>query len=253
MIRILAALAAALAALVAFAPLAGAQLAQAQAAKTIKGEWISLGDVAPVTGDAAAILIGPAPPPGQTLALDPAFLVSVAKKSGVILALPLDQPIWVTRSIGNAPPAKVANPARPANQANAIAGTPKQAEVLILIRDVARGQRLTEDDLDWADASSVRAVRNGPADMALAVGMETKRPLKAGQPLQGGDLKAPSVIRKGEPVRLVYARPGLRLSVEGLAQNDAGKGESVRVLNSYSKRTIEAVAYADGEARVTQR
>jgi flagella basal body P-ring formation protein FlgA len=227
--------------------------AAAQAAKTINGEWISLGDVAPVTGDAASILIGPAPPPGQTLALDPAFLVSVAKKSGVILALPLDQPIWVTRTTGNARPANVANPARPANQAPQIGGAPEQAEVLILIRDVARGQRLSEADLDWGPASSARAVHNGPADMALAVGMETKRSLKAGQPLQSSDLKAASVIKKGDPVKLVYATAGLRLTVDGLAQNDAGKGEAVRVLNSYSKRTIEAVAYADGEARVLQR
>jgi flagella basal body P-ring formation protein FlgA len=118
---------------------------------------------------------------------------------------------------------------------------------------VARGQRVTEDDLDWAPASSVRSVRNGPADMALAVGMEAKRALKTGQPLQSSDLKAPSVIRKGDPVKLIYASAGLRLTVDGLAQNDAGKGEAVRVLNSYSKRTIEAVAYADGEARVIQR
>jgi len=230
-----------------------APIAVAQTAKSINGEWISLGDVAPVTGDAAAILIGPAPPPGQTLAIDPAFLVSVAKKSGVILALPLDQPIWVTRSAGNARAANVANPARPANQAPLIGGDPEEAQVLILIRDVPRGHRLSEADLDWAPASNARAVRNGPADMALAVGMESKRSLKAGQPLQSSDLKTASVIKKGDPVKLVYAKPGLRLTVDGLAQNDAGKGEAVRVLNSYSKRTIEAVAYADGEARVMQR
>src|SRR6185436_8873325 len=50
---------------------------------------------APVAGEAATILIGPSPPPGQKLALDPVFLTSVAKRSGVIIALPLDQPIWV--------------------------------------------------------------------------------------------------------------------------------------------------------------
>jgi flagella basal body P-ring formation protein FlgA len=246
-------LAAALTALIAFAPLASAQLAGAPAAKTIKGEWISLGDVAPVTGEAAGVLIGPAPPPGQTLALDPAFLVSVAKKSGVTLALPLDQPIWVTRSTGNAPPANVANAARAANPARQVASTAEEAQVLILIRDVARGQRLAEGDLDWAPASSVRGVRSGPADMDLAVGMEAKRSLKAGQPLQTGDIKTPAVIKKGDPVKLVYATRGLRLTVDGLAQNDAAKGESVRVLNVYSKRAIEAVAYADGEARVMQR
>ena len=248
MIRIVLAALAALAALV-LAPEAGAQ----KGAKIISSEWISLGDVAPVTGDAAAILIGPAPPPGQTLAVDPAFLVSVAKKSGVLLAIPLDQPIWVTRSTGNAPLAKVASPARPANPAPQIGATAaSEAQVIILIRDVARGQRLTEADLDWAEAGTTRATRGAPTDMALAVGMEAKRALKAGQPLQASDIKTPALIKKGEPVKLVYTSPGLRLTVDGLAQADAGKGESVRILNTYSKRTIEAVAYAEGEARVTR-
>jgi len=251
MIRIVLASLAALAALV-LAPEAGAQKG-APGTKVISSEWISFGDVAPVTGDAAAILIGPAPPPGQTLAVDPAFLVSVAEESGILLAIPLDQPIWVTRSTGNAPPAKVANPAQPANPAPQIGATAaSDAQVIILARDVGRGQRLTEADLDWTDPANVRAVRGAPTDMALAVGMEAKRALKAGQPLQASDIKTPALIKKGEAVKLVYIAPGLRLTVEGLAQADAGKGESVRVLNSYSKRIIEAVAYADGEARVTR-
>jgi flagella basal body P-ring formation protein FlgA len=235
------------AALFAFVPHAGAQVA-------VTGEWISLGDVAPVTGEAADILIGPSPPPGQKLALDPVFLTSVAKRSGVIIALPLDQPIWVTRSPGTAPAAKQANPARPANPAPRIGGqTAAPAEILVLVRDVARGQRISEADVDWADPSALRNVRNGVTDIDLALGMETKRGLKSGQPLQMMDLKTPALVRKGEPVKLVYTSPGLRLTVEGTAQADAGKGESVRVLNTFSKRTVEAVAVADGEARVGKR
>ncbi len=82
------------------APLA---VAQRTGVKVI-GDWITLGDVAPVTGEHAGILLGPAPPPGQTLALDPAFLIATAKNAGVILAIPLDQPIMVTRATGNATP-----------------------------------------------------------------------------------------------------------------------------------------------------
>jgi flagellar basal body P-ring formation protein FlgA len=235
-------------ALLALAMFAFAPLAEAQTA--VKGDWIALGDVAPVTGEAAAILVGPSPPPGQTLALDPAFLVSVAKKSGVILAIPLDKPIWVTRAMGNATPAKAANVARPANPAPQIGGDAQEAEILILVRDVARGQRITDADIDWAPASSARAARNSVADIDLALGMETKRSLKAGQPLQANDIRQPALIRKGEPVKLIYASPGLKLTVDGQAQADAGKGESVRVLNTFSKRTIDAVAAAEGEAHV---
>jgi flagella basal body P-ring formation protein FlgA len=199
------------------------------------------------------ILVGPAPPPGQTLALDPAFLISVAKKSGVILAIPLDKPIWVTRDAGNAKPAKAGNVARPANTTPPLGGETQEAEILILVRDVARGQRITDADIDWAPASSVRAARNSVADVDLALGMETKRALKAGQPLQINDIRQPALIRKGEPVKLIYSSPGLKLMVDGQAQADAGKGESVRVLNTYSRRTIDAVAVADGEAHVTRR
>lgn len=242
---------AALVSMILAAPLAGAQTSGAVA--EVRADWIALGDVVPVTGEAAAILIGPAPPPGQTLALDPAFLVSVAKKSGVILAIPLDQPIWVTRATGNATPARPANTAKAANHASSVRSEAQQAEVLVLVRDLERGQRIAEGDLDWAPAASVRAARNGATDIDLVVGLELKRAIKAGQPLQSNDLKQPTMIRRGEPVKLVYASPGLRLTVDGQAQGDAGKGESVRVLNTYSKRTIDAVAEAEGEAHVTRR
>src|SRR5689334_15932862 len=133
--------------LVFFALVPAAPISAAWGQVAVKGDWISLGDIAPVTGDAAAILIGPAPPAGQKLAIDPVFVTSVAKKSGVILAIPLDQPIWVTRTTGNAPAAKEAPAARQANQAPQITAplaggkaAGNSGEVIVLIRDVARGQ-----------------------------------------------------------------------------------------------------------------
>lgn len=240
------------AALLAVAALLFAPLAAAQAPKAVAGDWITLGDVTPVTGEHAGILIGPAPPLGQTLALDPGFLVSVAKKAGVILAIPLDQPIYVVRGTGNAPAAKPANTARVANPAPQIGGRGEPAQVLVLLRDIARGEVIGQDDVEWADATSAQAARSGQADMG-AIGKEAKRALKAGQPVLNNDLKAATVIRKGEAVKIIYVAKGLRLSVDGVAQADAAKGEPVRILNSYSKRSIDAVAEASGEARVNSR
>ena len=229
-------------AFLALAPAAGAQVKQV---KQVSGDWIKLGDVAPVTGEAAGILIGPAPPAGQTLSLDPAFLISTAKSAGVLLAIPLDAPVMVTRT-GNATPANVARAANPAQQ---VAGEALDGQVLVLVRDVPRGGVITDVDLGWQAANPARPVRNG-VEPDAAVGMEARRLLKAGQPLQAADLKAAAVIRKGDPVTLIYATAGVKLTVDGVAQNEAAKGEAVRVLNSYSKRTIEAVAHAPGEARV---
>jgi flagella basal body P-ring formation protein FlgA len=173
-----------------------------------------------------------------------------ARGAGVLLAIPLDKPIMVTRSTGNATPAPVARPANPANPARQIApSATSEGQVLILVRDVARGQVIAAADIEWADATTARARADFPNGDA-AVGMEARRQLKAGTPVLANDLKTPSVIRKGDPVKLVYSTGGVHLSVDGVAQNEAALGEPVRVLNTYSKRTVEAVASGHGEARI---
>lgn len=233
-----------------FAFLVCAWPAAAQVA--VRSDWVSLGDVAPVTGDAADILISPAPPAGQKLALDPAFVIGVAKKAGVIIALPLDQPILVTRAGGppDAPQARLAPAAPKAPEAGAT--TALTGQVLVLVRDVARGAVLSAGDLEWRAQPGV-APRNLPRDPQLVAGMATKRNLRAGAVLYPTDFEEPHVIHKGEPVTLVYATGGLKLTVTGTAQGDAAKGEAVRVLNQYTKRSIDAVAVGEGEARISAR
>ncbi len=238
-----------LAAMLAATPLAHAQV-------MVKGDWIALSDVAPVTGQAAGILLAPSPPPGQILALDPAFVISVARGAGVDLLLPPDKPIMVSRSgVTSAAAARQAPSAPIARQpaSATLPGAQIPGSILVLARDVKRGDRITQDDLAWEQPSSSRTVRGSPADMSDAIGLEAKRALKAGAAVAMTDLKTPNVIRKGETVKLVYASRGLRLTVDGQAQADAAAGEPVRVLNTYSRRTIDAVAAANGEAHVMSR
>lgn len=235
-------------------------LMTANAQVAVTDEWVRLGDVAPVTGDAARVLVAPAPPPGEQLALDPTFLVAVAKRSGVLIALPADVPVWVTRAGAPTPAvpqqaasAPVAAQAPTPMNASYVAleGPPNPGWILVAAQSVARGDVLDRSHLKWADPETLRGTpRNAVVDMSDAVGMEVKRSLRADAPLQTNDLKPAAVIRKGEMVQLVYASAGVRLTTSGLAQQDAGRGEPVRILNQYTKRTIEAVAYADGEARV---
>lgn len=241
--------------------LAGSLSANAQVA--VSGEWVTLGDVAPVTGDAAKVLVAPTPPMGEQLALDPVFLVAVAKKSGILISLPADSPVWVTRA--GAPAAPVAPIAASAPRAkvaptpdvlgnDGLAGAPHPDWILVSAGSVSRGEVLSSDDLKWAAPDSVRgSLRNAATTPSDVIGMELKRTLRPDSLIQISDLQPAAVIRKGEMVQLVYASRGVRLTTSGLAQQDAGRGEPVRVLNQYTKRTIEAIAYAEGEARVASR
>jgi flagella basal body P-ring formation protein FlgA len=231
----------------------------ATAQVAVRGEWVTLGDVAPVTGEAAGIALMPSPPAGQKLALDPKFVTSVAKNAGIVIALPLDQPIYVTRAGAGAPPAapvaRQAPKAPVAPQATTIASSaasPQAGLVLVLVRDIARGSVIQSSDLDWQSPPGTKP-RGLPEDPALVVGKEAKRALRSGAVLYGTDFQAPNIVRKGESVKIVYAASGIRLTADGVAQGDAAKGETVRVLNNYNKRSIDAVAYGEGEVRVSER
>jgi flagellar basal body P-ring formation protein FlgA len=60
---------------------------------------------------------------------------------------------------------------------------------------------------------------------------------------------ADAAIRRGETVLLVFQAPGVSLTTHVRALEDGAVGESVRLLNISSNRTIDAVVTGPGAAR----
>ncbi len=95
--------------------------------------------------------------------------------------------------------------------------------------------------LEWTPpegVTSVRVVRPGGARATLP-------------PEGGGRSVADAIVRRGQPITLVYEAPGLALTLRGRALEDAGLGQSVRVLNTTSNQTIDAVVTGPGAARAS--
>lgn len=65
----------------------------------------------------------------------------------------------------------------------------------------------------------------------------------------GGRSVADAAIRRGETVTLIYDAPGMSLTIRARALEDGAVGQSVRLLNTSSNRTIEAVVTGPGAAR----
>lgn len=65
----------------------------------------------------------------------------------------------------------------------------------------------------------------------------------------GGRTMADAVVRRGESVTLLYAAPGMSLSMRARALEDGAVGQSVRLLNTASNRTIDAVVTGPGAAQ----
>jgi len=109
-----------------------------------------------------------------------------------------------------------------------------------LVRDVALGEAIADADLTTVEVPATRASAALLTSTSGIAGQAAKRPLRAGTPLFAYDLKKPVVVKKGELVMVVYALPGIELTTQGQAQSDAGKGDTIAVLNTRSRRTIEA-------------
>ncbi|MEZ5956537.1 MAG: flagellar basal body P-ring formation chaperone FlgA [Hyphomonadaceae bacterium] len=65
----------------------------------------------------------------------------------------------------------------------------------------------------------------------------------------GGRTIADAAVRRGDFVNLVYEMPGMSLSMRARALEDGAVGQGIRLINTSSNRTIDAVVTGPGAAR----
>ena len=110
------------------------------------------------------------------------------------------------------------------------------AEVPVLARNVQRGEVLAAADFQLEERAAAPPVLPRPDEI---LGKETLRPLVAGTVVQARDVATPRLVKRGEPVTLRIRSAGLLISTPGRALADGGRGETVRVLATATRRTLE--------------
>jgi flagella basal body P-ring formation protein FlgA len=104
---------------------------------------------------------------------------------------------------------------------------------------VERGEVLKASDLTILK----RPKAEGAAltDIGAVVGLSAKHELHPGQPLHSADVAKPEIVQRNDNVTIVYEAPGVMLTLRGLAQDAGALGDTIGVLNSESKRVVQAV------------
>lgn len=123
-------------------------------------------------------------------------------------------------------------------------------DVPSLARDVAAGEAIAATDLTMMELPATRRSTSLIGDANVIAGQVARRPLRAGTPLYAYDVQKAVVVKKGDIVTVTFAVAGLELTMQGQAQNDAGKGDTVTIRNANSKRVVEARVTAAGAATV---
>lgn len=89
-------------------------------------------------------------------------------------------------------------------------------------------------------------------DSEELLGQQVRRMLQAGHPVPRQSVIPPVIIERGDKVKIVLEHGGLSLTTTGRAMADAHLGQSLRVVNLSSNKTITATAAASGIVEVSQ-
>jgi flagella basal body P-ring formation protein FlgA len=122
-------------------------------------------------------------------------------------------------------------------------------EALTYTRSLRTGEVVGPNDLAWAKATT-SAPSDAPKDADALIGMAARRPLRAGGVAALRDVTAPEVIHKDEAVVVSYRSGKVNLTLQARALKGAAAGELVDLVNPASKKVIQAIATAPGQAVV---
>ena len=123
-------------------------------------------------------------------------------------------------------------------------------QVVVATRRLAIGDVLRASDLRLARLRAER-VRPGAAETVdQALGQQLRRPMAEGLPVMIGDLGPPAVVVKNTLVVMLLEAPGLSLTMQGRALDNAPQGGLVQVRNLESHAVVEAQAVGPGRVRV---
>jgi flagella basal body P-ring formation protein FlgA len=133
-----------------------------------------------------------------------------------------------------------------------VTGTAQEAyETVVLARPVSRGEVLRDSDVAVEKRPKNELQGEVLRDPAAAIGMALQQTLRPGHVLRSTDVAKPQLIKRSEPVMLVYEVPGITLTARGKAEEAGSLGDTVNVLNVQSKRVIQGVVTGPGQVTVT--
>lgn len=126
----------------------------------------------------------------------------------------------------------------------------RRVEIPVLARTVARGETIQKNDIRWIEADRSDARHDVVLDADQLIGQQTRRTMQAERLVRLSDLQKPLLIQKNDLVTMTVASANMTLVMTGVAQEDGAAGETVRLLNPKSKKTVQGVVTGIKEVRI---
>lgn len=123
-------------------------------------------------------------------------------------------------------------------------------DVPVLSRRMMPSEIIRNSDLTWIKMRSGPQLANNATLLEDVLGRTPKRPLQAGQPIRQSDIGAFTLVQRNESVTMIVRTKSMTLTVQGKALDDGAEGQSIRVQNPKSNRTVEGRVTGPSEVTV---
>lgn len=124
----------------------------------------------------------------------------------------------------------------------------RMATVPVLRSNLRNGDIIGANDIEIINVPQKKLQHNVIMDKEKLIGMTPRRVAYAGKFVLAGTLERPQLVGRGDKVSITYNTGSLILTAKGKALQSGAKGDLIRVTNSNSSRTVDAVVM--GENRV---
>ena len=120
---------------------------------------------------------------------------------------------------------------------------------IVAARPLERGTILAPGDIALQTVRVLRSqgLASAPEEV---LGRELQKSLSAGEPVPLNILSVPPILKRGEPVLIVFRRNGFLIEVRGEALDGGAAGDLVRVRNLQSRTVIRGVITGPGRVEV---
>lgn len=125
-----------------------------------------------------------------------------------------------------------------------------RVDVVVAARPLAVRTPITDGDVAIKEHDIADLPAGYVTDPSAVVGRTLLRPLAQGEPVQGNQLLAQTLIERGQLVTLYWQASGLRVSARGEAKTAAAADGRVRVRNLSSGREVDGIVRGDGLVEV---
>ncbi len=114
-------------------------------------------------------------------------------------------------------------------------------EIPVLARRVGVGDVIRERDITYIPVRTQGLGRLIVTDASDLVGMSPRRMIRTGAAVRSTDLRKPEMVSKGDLATMVLQFDRLRLTAVGRALEGGSKGDTIRIVNAQSYKTVQAV------------